>query len=107
MVRLFIERRDAVAHDLDRIAEIASVRGRVQHADVRAVADEPERIDAPLAQRDVEVRAEESRVAALRDHVIVVFGASSGMISAPLVPAIACGAKTLNSASSGTWLSVR
>src|SRR5258707_2996621 len=66
-VGLEVERRDAVAYDLDRVAEVAGVGRGVEHADVRAVADEAERVDAALAERDVEVGAEEPGEPTLRD----------------------------------------
>src|SRR6267378_1944081 len=73
-VRLLVERRDAVAHDLDLVAKVPRVRGGVENADVRAVADQPERVDVLLTQRDVQVSAEKARVAALWDHVVGIFG---------------------------------
>src|SRR6266511_2070366 len=69
-VRLLVERGDTGLHHLDRVAEVARIRRRVEDADVRAVADESQRVDPLLAQRDVEVGAEEARVAALRDDDI-------------------------------------
>src|SRR5260221_7785939 len=70
VVRFEVERRDALAYDLDRVTEVTRVSRGVEDADVGAVADEAKRIHALLAQRDVEVGPEEAGVAPLRDHHI-------------------------------------
>src|SRR5258706_1211066 len=70
VVRFEVERRDALAYDLDRVTEVTRVSRGVQDADVGAVADEAKRIHALLAQRDVEVGPEEAGVAPLLDHHI-------------------------------------
>lgn len=106
-MRLLVERRDAGADDLDVVAEIARIGGRVEDADVGAIADEPQRGRPALAERDVEVGAEESGVAALLDDAVLGRGRELREISAPFVPAMACAGNILNSASSVRWLSVR
>src|SRR3989442_14218017 len=60
------------------VAEVARVRSGIEDADVRAIADQAQRVHAALTEGDVEGRPEEARIAPLRYHDVVLCGRELG-----------------------------
>ena len=72
-----------IAHHRGREAELPRVDRGGRHRERGGPADELQRIDVELAQRELEVGAEEAAVAALVDDGVLVGSKSSGIGSWP------------------------